>query len=386
MVSHGELRKFVAPEFVFGIGARDLVGRYARNLGARKVLVVSDPGVTRAGWTDEVTNRLASENIPFVVYSDVASNPRADQVMAGAAVYQSEACNAIVAVGGGSPMDCAKGIGVVAVSGGDIMDYQGVDEVPAPLPPLICVPTTAGSGADLSQFAIVIDPQRAMKIAIISKAVVPDVALIDAETTTTMPASLTACVGFDALTHAVEAAVSNAHSPITDLHAMEAIRCIWPNLLGAMKQPTDLDLRTTLMRGSTEAGMAFSNASLGANHAMAHSLGGLRDAPHGECNAILLEYVVEFNYSAAPECYDRVAQAMGLDLRGMNPKARRAALVSAIRKLRQALGFTCTLGEHNVRRSDIPELARKAMIDPCMVTNPRRPTTRDIEVIYEQAL
>ncbi|MGE5608249.1 MAG: alcohol dehydrogenase-like regulatory protein ErcA [Bacillota bacterium] len=386
MVSPAELRKFVAPEFVFGIGARELVGRYARNLGTRKLLVVTDPGVIRAGWTTQVTQNLASENIPFIVYSDVASNPRADQVMAGASLYRREACNAIVAVGGGSPMDCAKGIGIVAVSGGHIVDYQGVDEVPAPLPPLICVPTTAGSGADLSQFAIVIDPQRATKTAIISKAVVPDVALIDAETTTTMPASLTACVGFDALTHAVEAAVSNAHSPITDLHAMEAIRCIWPNLIKAMKQPLNLDLRTTLMRGSTEAGLAFSNASLGANHAMAHSLGGLRDAPHGECNAILLEHVVEFNYSAAPECYDRVAQAMGLDLRGMIQGARRAALASAIRHLRQALGFTCALGEHNVRRSDIPELARKAMSDPCMVTNPRRPTARDIEVIYEQAL
>ena len=378
-----DLRKFVVPEFVFGAGALHLAGRYARNFGARKVLVVSDPGVIRAGWTAQVADSLRDEDIPFTIFSQLTSNPRAEEVMAGVEVYQGESCNLIVAVGGGSPMDCAKGIGIASANRRNVLEFEGVDQVPVPGPPLICIPTTAGSSADVSQFAIITDEERKVKIAIVSKMVVPDVALIDPMTTKTMDPQLTAFTGMDALVHGFEAFVSNANSPITDLHALKAINLVMENLPAAVVSPENVRLRGQMMLGSLHAGLAFSNASLGAVHAMAHSLGGFLDFPHGETNAILLEHVIAYNFESAFERYLRIGQAMGLDL---NPGQEKESILGAIRQLRKAIGIDQTLGEIGLSREAIPALAEKAMQDACMVTNPRRPIQRDIEVIYEKAL
>ncbi len=380
-----ELCKFVAPEFVFGIGARHLAGRYAKNFGARKVLVVTDKGVLEAGWADQVTDNLKAEGLPYTIFSEVTSNPRAEEVMAGAELYSNERCNIIVAVGGGSPMDCAKGIGIVSSNKRHILEFEGVDQVPIPGPPFICIPTTAGSSADVSQFAIINDTQKKVKIAIISKTVVPDVALIDPATTITMDAHLTACTGMDALSHGMEAFVSNAHSPITDLHSLEAIRLVRANLLPTIEDPGNMDLRSNMMLGSLHAGLAFSNASLGAVHAMAHSLGGFLDLPHGECNALLLEHVVAFNFSSATERYRLIGKSMGLDLLDGYPGRTMSAILGDLNRLRMAAGIGQRLGQIGVHRTYIPELARKAMDDPCMVTNPCRPSRRDIEAIYEAA-
>jgi alcohol dehydrogenase class IV len=378
-----DLRKFVVPEFVFGAEARHLVGRYARNFGARKVLVVSDPGVIRAGWTAQVADSLRDESIPYIIFSQLTSNPRADEVMAGVDVYQRQGCNLIVAIGGGSPMDCAKGIGIASANRRDVREFEGVDQVPVPGPPLICIPTTAGSSADVSQFAIITHLERKVKIAIVSKMVVPDVALIDPVTTTTMDAELTTFTGMDALVHAIEAFVSNANSPITDLHALEAIHLVMENLLLVLGSLDNIRLRGQMMLGSLHAGLAFSNASLGAVHAMAHSLGGFLDFPHGQTNAILLEHVISYNFESAFDRYLRIGQAMGLALKRGQEKE---SILRAIMNLRKALGISQTLGQIGLSRNDIPELAKKAMQDACLVTNPRRPTQRDIEVIYEKAL
>ena len=386
MASGLELRKFVAPEYVFGVGARSLAGRYAKNLGARKVLVVSDPGVVAAGWTSDVTDSLDQEGLPYVLFTGVSSNPRATEVMAGAALYEAERCNALVAVGGGSPMDCAKGIGIVSSNHRDILTFEGVDQVQVPMPPLICVPTTGGTSADVSQFAIISNPLEKIKFAIISKSVVPDLSLIDPLTLTTMDPFLTACTGLDALTHGIEAFVSNANSPMTDLNALEGIRLVSRHLVDSIKNPNDVELRAKIMEGSLLAGLAFSNAILGAAHAMAHSLGGEKDAPHGECNAILLDHVIEFNLPASPERFERIAQAMGLDLRGMTTAGKKAALLQKVRQFKEAAGLDVPLKELGVSRSDVASLSKKALEDPCMVTNPRRANQRDIEVIYEESL
>ena len=225
-----------------------------------------------------------------------------------------------------------------------------------------------------------------LKVAIVSKAVVPDVALIDASTTVTMNSYLTACTGMDALVHAIEAYVSTANSAVTDLHAMEAVRLIHANLLRTLAQPDNLELRSKMMLGSLQAGLAFSNASLGAVHAMAHSLGGLLDLPHGECNSILLEHVMTFNFSQASRRYKEIGAIMGLSLERMTATERQRAVLKEIEQLKQAAGIHKTLSECGVKSSDIPSLARKAMQDACIVTNPRRPNQRDIEVIYGEAL
>lgn len=380
------LRKFVAPEYVFGFGARHLAGQYARKLGARKVLLVTDPGVLQSGWTNDVIAALEQEHLPHVTFSAISANPRSGEVMAGAAFFAAEQCNLIIAVGGGSPMDCAKGIGIVSSNHRDILEFEGVDLVSNPIPPLICIPTTGGTSADVSQFAIITDLAERVKVAIISKAVVPDLSLIDPETLVSMSPYLTACTGMDALTHAIEAFVSNAHSPMTDIHALEAIRLLSRNLVPSVQSPTDLELRSKVMLASLQAGLAFSNAILGATHAMAHSLGGYLDLPHGECNAILIDHVIAYNLPASPERFDAIAEALGLDLRGLASQARAKALLDHIRSLKQTIGIDRHLGELGVNRSDLSQLSRHAVADACLVTNPRQASSGDLETIYEEAL
>jgi alcohol dehydrogenase len=381
-----ELRKFVAPEFVYGAKALTLVGRYAKNFGARKALVVTDPGLVQAGWVEKTLSSLDAENIPWAVFQSITPNPKDHEVSAGVRFYQENGCNIIIAVGGGSPMDCAKGIGIAYANGKNVLEFEGVDEVQMPGPPLICIPTTAGSSADVSQFAIITDTSRQVKIAIISKTVVPDVALIDPETTCTMPAELTAATGIDALVHAIEAYVSNISSPVTDLNALAAIPRLVQNLIGAIENPRNMEYRNNMMMGSLLAGLAFSNASLGLVHAMTHSLGGLLNSPHGICNSLLLDRVVEFNYQAVPDRYNQIGLAMGLKLDGLGQDDCREALLNGIARLREGAGIKTTIGALGVTPKNISQLALNAFNDPCLATNPRQACVQDIERIYEKAI
>lgn len=380
------LRKFVAPEIMFGDGALHLAGQYGRNLGGNKALIVSDPGVLAAGWVQQVLASVGNAGLESTLFTQVTPNPRIEEVAAGAAVYAEQGCDIIVAVGGGSAIDCAKGIGLLAANQGGIRDLVGVDNVSAPMPPTICIPTTAGTSADVSQFAVITDREINRKLLIISKAVVPDISLIDPTTLTTMDAPLTACTGMDALVHAVEAYVSLGHSPLTDMHALQAVRLISSNLQKSITEPNNLEYRNNMMLASLEAGLAFSNASLGAVHAMAHSLGGLLDLPHGQCNAMLLDAVVDFNYGQVEQRYRDIATAMGIEIDGLPSGEIRKRLVAEIRRLRETAGLRDTLSRCGVHRTDVHELAETALNDPCVVTNPRRPCQRDIEVIYEESL
>jgi alcohol dehydrogenase class IV len=381
-----ELRKFVAPEFVFGSDARKLVGRYARNLGAARVLLVTDPGVLRAGWADEAATSLREEHIEVSVFSGVSPNPRDFEVMAGVEAFRHSDSDFIVTVGGGSAMDAAKGIGIVASNGGNILDYEGIDRVPVPMPPLLCVPTTCGTSADVSQFAIINNTKARVKIAIVSKALVPDVSLVDPATLSTLSAATTAATGMDAMVHAIEAAVSNASSPLTDVHAMQALRLLNSYLARAVKSAEDIEARGGVMLASLEAGLAFSNASLGCVHALAHSLGGYLDLPHGECNALLLPHVVDYNFASAPERYVRVGEALGQDYRGLSAPESRRRLCDHLLELRRSLGIAGGLRDRGLTEQDIPILARKAINDPCNATNPRRPAVGDLETILGEAL
>lgn len=381
-----DLRKFVAPETIFGAGARLMVARYIRNLGGHHAFIVTDPGVIAAGWVNDVIDALYKAGIDTTLYDKVSPNPRDHEIADGALAFQNAGCDIIVAVGGGSPMDCAKGVGIVVGNQRDIGSFEGVDQVDMPGPPLICIPTTAGTAADLSQFAIVSNQAEHRKFAIISKTVVPDVSLIDPETNVTMDHHLTSCTGVDALVHAIEAFVSLASSPITDTHALTAMELITNNLPKVLANPGDVETRAQVTLGCMHAGMAFSNASLGAVHAMAHSLGGLLDLPHGECNAILLRHVVEFNSNTATDRYAKIGEKIGVPLAGLSTEGKTRALLKRIEELTLSVGIKDTLGIKGVKTVDIPDLATNALNDPCMVTNPRQPNKRDIEVVFEEAL
>lgn len=381
-----ELKKFVVPEFIYGKDARLLAGRYAKNLGARKILIVTDPGIIKAGWVSELIDSLEVAKLKYSIFQEISPNPRDFEVMAGVDMFNKEKCNFIIAIGGGSPMDCAKGIGIAATNSRHILDFEGVDKVTVPGPPLICIPTTSGSSADVSQFAIILNTQKKAKIAIISKTVVPDIALIDPFTLTTMDPYLAACTSMDAMTHAIEAYVSNAQSPISDLHAIEAIHLISENVVKALDNLSDVKLTSKLMLGSLHAGMAFSNASLGAVHAMSHSLGGLLDLPHGECNAILLEHLVKYNFKYSPDRFRKISSAMGLELSKENDEFVLKILIEKIRELRTGVGIRNDFKSINIDKSQIPILAENALKDACMVTNPVALSKGDIEAIYEEII
>ncbi|MHC1789372.1 alcohol dehydrogenase-like regulatory protein ErcA [Solidesulfovibrio sp.] len=380
------MRKFVAPEFVFGRGALALAGRQAAGLGVRRALLVVDPGLVPYGWPQRVEASLAEAGVENARFEALSPNPRDHEVIAGAAAFADCQCDALVAVGGGSAMDCAKAIGIVFANKRHILAFEGVDTVERPGPPLLCVPTTAGTGAEVSQFAIVTDSTRQRKIVIASKTLIPDAALVDPDVTVTMPPLLTAHTGLDALTHAFEAYVSNAHGPVTDLFCLEAVRLIAANLPRAVAAPDDIEARGAMLLASLYAGMAFSNAILGAVHALAHSLGGLCDLPHGLCNAILLDHVVAYNYDAAPQRYEALGRSLGVDVDAAAlPEDRKALVLGALRAFKRSVGVCQGLSELGIGPETFGTLARRALDDPCLLTNPRQPSLADLEAIYENA-
>ena len=379
-----ELRKFVVPEIIMGEDSRKLTGRYLSHFNSKKPLIVTDPKVREFDWFKDILIEIEKYTNNYSIFDGVSENPRDYEAMLGAEVFLSGDCDLIIAVGGGSSMDCAKAIAIVATNGGHILDYEGVDDIKLPGPPLICIPTTAGTSADVSQFAIICDSNEMVKKAIISKKVVPDLALIDPVPLMTMDPYLTACTGMDALTHAIEAYVSNANSPLTDMHALEAIYVINKNIEKAVLPERDLKSINKMMLASMYAGIAFSNASLGAVHAMAHSLGGLLDLPHGECNSILLEHIIDLNYDTVPEKYAKIAEIMGLEaLTFENGKEK---LLNRIKELRNNLGIRSIIEIDEAEDNIFYLLVENALGDPCMVTNPRSVTSIEMREIYERIL
>ena len=380
------LRKFVMPEVVFGKGARKLAGQYAEKFSLKKVLLVTDKGIIENGWLEDVVKSLDELGIEYILFTELTPNPKDFEVMLGAESFKNNRCDGIIAIGGGSPMDLAKGVGIISTNGGMIVDYKGVDMITKAIPPMIFIPTTAGTSADVSQFGIISDTKKKIKVAIVSKNIIPDVALIDYETTLTMDNYLTACTGIDAFTHAIEAYVSKASSPLTDIHAMEAINIIYNYLPLIIKEPDNLQYREKLMFASMEAGFAFSNAILGAVHAMAHSLGGLLDLPHGECNGILLNHVVDFNYSSTPDKFNKISEIIGIKMHNYSSQEKKLILFDKLQELKESIGIIKSLKELGVRESDIPLLAHNALNDACIITNPREAAKEDIEKIFYKAM
>ncbi len=382
-----DLRKYLLPEIVIGDNSSYLTGKYAKNYNAQKVLLVTDSGIINAGWTSDVERSLENNSIEYIMYSNITPNPKDYEVEEGAELYIKEKCDLIIAVGGGSVIDCAKGIGIVSTNKKGISYFEGVDKVQTPMPPLICIPTTAGSSADISQFAIILNTKTKTKMALVSKALVPDVALIDPVTTTTMPYELTASTGMDALVHAIEAYVSNASSSLTNLNALKAIELISQNLVLATKEPYNVTYRNNVMLGSLLAGMAFSNASLGLVHAMSHSLGGLTNIAHGDCNATLLIYCLEYNFDACPNKFKDIYLALGGTVNDFNSELElKEKLLDTIELLRAELQIDKDFKKYNLGVIDTKQLAINAFYDPCLATNPKPIEVKEIESIYKKVL
>ncbi|MEW6349428.1 MAG: iron-containing alcohol dehydrogenase [Thermodesulfobacteriota bacterium] len=385
MREEDSLLKFEAPEIIYGIGALAQIGQCARRLGGERIFLVTDPGVIQAGWVDEAIRVLDEEDLKYVVYDNVVTNPRDFQVQDGVQIYNSGNCDVIVAVGGGSPIDTAKGIAIVVTNHGRIHDYEGCNEITQPIPPLVCAPTTAGTGADVSQFAVITDTERRSKMTILSRAIMPDISLIDPRLLQTKPADLMAATGMDTLTHALEAYVSSLSWPLTDPHAIHAIELVKEHLVQAVRFK-NVQALEGMSIACLESGIAFSNAILGAVHALAHPLGGMFDIHHGVANSVLLPVVVRQNLEYSVEKYARVASAMGVDTSGMTTEQAAQSVLLEIEQLIEVLELPRRLSSLGVSPEDIPTMAAMAQQDICMQTNPHCYSIEEIEQLYREAL
>lgn len=381
-----ELRKFVIPEIIIGVDARLLIGRYISHFNAKKPLIVTDKNIHDFDWFHETVDQIRPHVEKLCIFDETTPNPKDIEAMIGAELFLSLGCDLIIAIGGGSAIDCAKCISIVATNGGNVLDYEGVDEVQMPGPPLICIPTTAGSSADVSQFAIIKDTAANIKRAIISKKVVPDLALIDPVPLMSMDPYLTACTAMDALTHAIEAYVSNTHSALTDVHALESIGLINQAVEQSVTPARSIETMFQLMLGSLQAGLAFSNASLGAVHAMSHSMGGLLDLPHGECNSILLEHIIRINFETVPDRYRDIARRLGLLVDNVSDHLLLEMITTRIASMRKNLNIPASIMVPNLKESTLDYLVENALNDPCMVTNPRVLTKEEVRTIYGRVL
>lgn len=371
---------------LMGAGSAKKVGEQVKTLGGKHALIVTDVVLNKMGMADTIKGYIEAEGIKVTVYDGAEPNPTDKNVHDGVRVLQDNNCDVIISLGGGSPHDCAKGIGIVAANGGNIRDYEGVDKSTKPMVPLIAVNTTAGTASEMTRFCIITDTDRHVKMAIVDWRCTPNVAINDPLLMMAKPAALTAATGMDALTHAVEAYVSIWATPVTDSAALMAIKLIAENLRTAVANGSNFAARDAMAYAEFLAGMAFNNASLGYVHAMAHQLGGLYNLPHGVCNAILLPHVEKFNLIASPRRFADIAVALGENIDGLSDRDAADKAIAAIEKLSADIGIPAGLTALGVKEEDIKTMAENAMKDACSLTNPRLATLNDIIQIYKNAL
>lgn len=384
-VPEDSLLKFEIPEIIYGLGSLSQIGLSAKRLGGERILLVTDPGLLAAGWVDESIKYLKEENLQYVVYDNVVTNPRDFQVEEGVQLYRQKKCDVIVAVGGGSPIDTAKGIGILASNHGRIHEYEGCNLITQPIPPLVCAPSTAGTGADVSQFTVITNKRANVKMTILSRAITPDITLVDPRLLKTKSSELIAATGMDTLTHAIEAYVSSLSWPMTDPHAIHAIELVGEHLVNAAKTK-DMKALEGMSIACLEAGMAFSNAILGAVHALAHPLGGFYDIHHGLANSLLLPVVVRQNMEHALPKFAGIARALGAETRDKSIDAVAQQVPGQLQDLIAKLGLPTRLSQVGVDEADIPRLAQMAENDICMLTNPHCYMKAEIESMYHDVL
>lgn len=374
------------PEVIFGKGSIEQAGEACLRLGAKKVLIVSDSGVANAGWLEIVVTSCQDAGLAFATFIDTTTNPKDREIEAGCLAFTDHECDAIIGVGGGSALDVAKGIALLASNGGIISDYEGVDKVHSPLPPMVMIMTTAGSGSEVSQFSVIVDSFREKKMTIISKSLVPDIAIVDSGTLATMDPDLTAATGMDVLTHAIESYVSVAATPLTDVQALNALSIVSRYLRPSVASRNNEEAKEAMAMASLQAGLAFSNAILGAAHAISHAIGGKYLLPHGEINAILLPHVMDFNRIASPKRFSKIAEIMGIETRTLTEQQSGFAAVSFVRDLSQDIGTPRTLGDVGITTDMIETIGMTAIDDACMITNPRDMSLEQIKQLLLTAL
>ena len=370
---------------VFGQGAVNEAGELMKSIGGKNAMIVTDAFLAKSGMADRLKGILEDAGVKCVIFDGAEPNPTDKNVEAGQKFFLENKCDSIISLGGGSSHDCAKGVGLVCANGGKIHDYEGIDKSSKPMVPLMAVNTTAGTASEITRFCIITDTARHVKMALVDWRVTPQISINDPELMKGMPASLTASTGMDALTHAIEAYVSTAATPLTDSSALMAISMIAEYLPKATANGDNMVARDKMAYAQYMAGIAFNNASLGYVHAMAHQLGGMYNLPHGVCNAILLPYVCEFNMISNLDRFRDVAEAMGENIDGLSTTEAARKAIAAIMQLSHQVEIPANLKVLGVKPESFDEMAQNAMKDACALTNPRIPSKDQIIGIFQLA-
>ncbi len=369
-----------------GTGAiEDMVAMLEQKLPG-KALIVTDGQLIELGLLDGLFAALESAALPYAIYGGVTPNPTSEVVDEGFRWYQQHHCDFLIAFGGGSPIDTAKGIKILTANPGPVTAYSGIGKVKKPGVFLVAINTTAGTAAEMTSNAVIIDSQRLVKEVIIDANLIPDIAVDDPSIMLAIPAGVTAATGMDALTHAIEAYVSVGAHPLTDPTALAAISTITEWLPQAVTNGKNLEAREKMAQGQYLAGMAFNSAGLGLVHALAHQPGATHNLPHGVCNAVLLPVVEAFNRSACPHRFGDIARAMGVKTLGMNEEQASHAALDAIRALSQKVGIPSGFAALGIKESDIEAWLDKALTDPCTGCNPRTASREQVRELYLSAM
>ncbi|PID02513.1 1,3-propanediol dehydrogenase [Sporosarcina sp. P2] len=380
---------FFAPTVnFFGNGSVEVVGERCAILGGKKALIVTDKFLKEMdnGPVTKVVNSLNKAGINVAYFDGVEPNPKDYNIHDGLKVFEEENCDLIVTVGGGSAHDCGKGIGIAATHDGDLYeDYAGIEKLQNPLPPIVCVNTTAGTGSEVTRHCVITNAEKKIKYVIVSWRNTPLVSINDPQLMIDKPAGLTAATGMDALTHAVESYISLGANAVTDAMAIQAIKLISDNLRQAVAYGHNITARDNMANASLLAGMAFNNAGLGYVHAMAHQLGGLYDIPHGVANAVLLPHVLEYNMISNLDKFANMAEFMGENIEGISKRDAAFKAIEAIKNLSKDVKIPTNLQELGVKSSDFELMSKLALEDGNAGSNPIQGTQDDIIQIFKAA-
>ena len=371
----------------FGTGVIAKIGDRAKMLGMHKVLVVTGGhiGKIKNGPVDQTVAALKKAGVDYVIFDGAEENPKIRDIKKGKQLYLDEGCDSIITVGGGSAHDCGKGIGIILTNGDDITKLAGIETLDKPLPPLMAVNTTAGTGSELTRHAVITNEDTHLKFVVVSWRNIPLVSFIDPMLMLDIPQATTAATGLDAYVQAVEPFVSVDHNDITDSQCEKAIQIIQKYLPEAVANGHNVEARTKMVEGEMLAGMAFNNANLGYVHAMAHQLGGQYDAPHGVCCALMLPVVEEWNIIACPDRFAKLAQIMGYDTTGMTTMEAAHKSIDGMRELAKSIGIPDSIKAIGAKPEDFELMAKNALKDGNAFSNPRKGTVEEVVQLFQKA-
>ena len=383
------IHRFILNEVsYFGPGSREVLPQEISRLGLKKAFVATDKDLIKFGVADKVLDVLRKANIPFEIFSEIKANPTVTNVKAGVKAFAESGADFILAIGGGSSIDTAKAIGIITNNPefSDVVSLEGVAPTQKKSVPIIALPTTAGTAAEVTINYVITDEENHKKMVCVDPNDIPAIAIVDAELMYTLPKSLTAATGLDALTHAIEGLITKGAWEMSDMFEIKAIEMIARYLETAVNEPSNADARNGMAVAQYIAGMAFSNVGLGVVHGMAHPLGAIFDIPHGVANALLLPIVMEYNMPAAIDKYVDIARAMNVYQPGMSKEEAAQAAVDAVKSLSIRVGIPQTLTEIGIKAEDLDRLAEAANADVCTPGNPREVNKEIILELYKKAL